>query len=153
MNDTVIGVVVGALSTTLTGVLGSEYASWRERSKERKALKSAIQDELSEQANIISNMEEVWEKTKTLVPSYIFDLKSCTGTYENLRQRLFLIKEKETRNKIISYYKDLRSSIAVEGKRAGTLSKSAESQNEQGEIANKFSKLRERAEEIMSILN
>lgn len=152
MNDTVIGVIVGAIITVLTGAIGSEYAAWRERSRELKAIKSSIVDELTEQQAIIGNMKEVWEKTKTLIPSYIWDLKSCSATFDGIRQRLFLIKDNKLRNKIISYYKDLKSTIQVEGKRAGSLSKSDKSQNEQKEIADKFIALSDKAKEIQNEL-
>lgn len=119
MNDTAIGLIIGSIGTVVTGMLGSEYAAWRERSRERKAISASLSDELSEIQTIIGNMNEVWDKTKTLVPSYIQELRSCFITYETTRQRLFLIKNTKLRSDIIKFYKELKSAIAVEGKRYG----------------------------------
>lgn len=152
MNDTVIGVIVGALSTVVTGILSSEYTAWREKARERKAISASLVDELSEMQTIINNMKEVWDKTKTLIPSYIWELKSCFSTYEATRQRFFLIKDKKLRTDVIKLYKDLKLAIPVEGKRAGSLSSTQQSRDEQKEIADKFIGFRDRAGSIIDRL-
>jgi len=152
MNDTAIGVIIGAISTVVTGALGSEYTAWRERARERRAISSSIVDELSEIQAIINNMNEVWDKTNTLIPSYIWELKSCLVTYEATRQRFFLIKDNKLRTDVIKFYKDLKLAIPVEGKRAGSLSNTQKSQDEQKEIADKFVKFSERAGDIIDKL-
>ena len=57
MNDTAIGLIIGSIGTVVTGMLGSEYAAWRERSRERKAISASLSDELSEIQTIIGNMK------------------------------------------------------------------------------------------------
>lgn len=152
MNDTAIGVIIGAFSTVITGILSSEYTAWREKVRERKAISTSLIDELTEIQTIINNMNEVWNKTKTLIPSYIWELKTCFATYEATRQRFFLIKDEKLRTDVIKLYKDLKLAIPVEGKRAGSLSSTQQSQNEQKEIADKFIGFRDRAVSIIDRL-
>ena len=54
----------GAVLATVGGALSDELRSMRIRSRERKAIKVSIADELGEIENTIGKQHEVWEKSK-----------------------------------------------------------------------------------------
>lgn len=137
MND-FWGILFGAVLAICGGAANDEIASFRERRRERKAISISISDELTEITQILNKIKTVWEATHTLIPSYIKDLKSCTGTYDALRQRLFLIKSEDIRKDVTTFYRDLKSAVNSDMRKAGSLSKSEDAQKEQQEIANKF---------------
>ncbi len=151
MND-FWGIVFGAFLAVGGGAANDEFASWRSRRRERKAISISISDELTEILQILSNIKTVWEATRTLVPSHLKDLKTCTSTYDGLRQRLFLIKNEKLRKEITAFYRDLKSAVNSNAHKAGSLSKNETAQKEQEEIANKFIGFISRAENIQSKL-
>lgn len=137
MND-LWGILLGAILAVGGGAANDEIASIRERRRERRAISISISDELTEITQILDKIKTVWEATHALIPSYIKDLKSCTSAYDALRQRLFLIKNEDTRKSITTFYRDLKSAVNSDMRKAGTLSKNEDAQKEQQEIANKF---------------
>lgn len=143
--NVVLGAILGALFAVVSGAVGSEFAAWRQRCRERSALKTIITDELSEIQKIIEKMHEVWEKSKVLSVSYFHNLSACVSNFDSTRQRLFLIKEEETRTGIISLYRDLKNTIDLNINNVGSLSEDPNSMTEQKDIEEKFVKLGEQA--------
>lgn len=146
------GIILGAILAVGGGAANDEISSWRERRRERKAISVSISDELTEIQQVLTKIKNVWEGTHTLIPSYIRDLKSCTSAYDNLRPRLFLIKEDGLRRKITTFYRDLKCSADKDSRKAGSLSKNEDAQNEQQEIADRLIKLLSDAADLQSKL-
>lgn len=146
-------VILGAVLAVFGGGANDEFSAWRERRRERNAIKVSLSDELTEIVTILNKIKNVWEANHTLVPSYIIkDLTSCTSTYDSLRQRLFLIRDINTRKDITTFYRDLKSAVNSNARRAGSLSKNADIQKEQEEIAKKFIDFIDKAEKIQERL-
>lgn len=152
MNNDVWLVVLGALLAIGSGAANSEFSAWRQQNRERKNLRIAVYDDLDEIAIIINNMNEVWEKTKELIPTYLYELESCVETYKNNRKDLYLIKGSGLRSEIISFCRDLKGTIDTNIKRVGSLSDSDETKAEQKEIEEKFVALGARANELKNKL-
>ena len=113
-----LGILLGAILAIVGGAANDEIASLRERGRERKAISISISDELTEITQILNKIKTVWEATHTLIPSYIRDLKSCTSAYDALRQRLFLIKDENVRKEITTFYRDLKSAVNSDMRKA-----------------------------------
>lgn len=90
---------------------------------------------------------------RKIISTIAKDLSDRFRVIDNSRSDKRIIKDKDLRLKIISYYKDLKGTIQTEGRRAGSLSKSAKSQTEQKEIADKFIDLCSRATSIRNELS
>lgn len=146
-------VVLGAVLAVFGGAANDEFSAWREKRRECNAIKVSLNDELTEICQILNKIKTVWETTQTLVPSYIIrDLTTCTSTYDGLRQRLFLIKDETVRKDITTFYRDLKSAVNSNARKAGSLSRNENIQKEQEEIANKFIGFIGRAEKIQDKL-
>src|SRR3989339_972550 len=121
MNDQVLSLILGAALAIIGGGLGYEYRARRECSRELKSIKVSIGDELSEIESNIHNMYEVWEKAKTLSPSYLAALLQSTTAFDTLRTRLFLIKDQTLRKKVVAFYKKLKDAIKKHEGKVGSL--------------------------------
>lgn len=124
--------LLGALLAILGGVIGDEVRSARDRSQERNSIKVSIADELTEIEKTISDMHQVWESAQLFHPSFVTDLLSSTSAYDNLRPRLFLIKDKELRKEISNFYKKLKDTAKKTEGKIGTLADTAAASTEQG---------------------
>lgn len=145
-------IVLGAFLAIVGGAANNELSEWRSRCRERKAVSISISDELTEIIQLLEKIKTVWEATHTLIPSYIKDLKTCTGAYDGLRQRLFLVKNEELRKDITTFYRNLKSAVNSDMRKAGSLSRSEDAQKEQSEIATKFINFISQADKIKSKL-
>jgi uncharacterized protein YeeX (DUF496 family) len=130
MNNT-LTLILGASIAIIGGFIGDEFRSYRERQRERKAIKISIIDELEDIMTIIKNMHEVWEKSKLLHPSYVADLLASTSIYESFRTRLFLIKEAELRKELNAFYKKLKDLAHKSEGKLGSLADTPEASTEQ----------------------
>jgi hypothetical protein len=140
MNDLIL-LGVGAFLAILGGSVSDELRSWRERTRERAAIKISIADELQGIETTVSNMHQVWEQAKVLTPSYVKTILQGTSAYDNLRPRLFLIKDKVLRKDISDFYKKLKdTALKAEGK-LGTLADTAEANSEQASFDMSFQTL------------
>lgn len=151
MSDFIL-LIIGALLATIGGVGGDEFRSWRERKRELKAMKISIIDELGEIKNIITNMHEVWEKSKVLHPSYITEILASTSIYKHARLRLFLIKDTELRKCLVNFYKKLKNTAKKSEGKLGTLADTAAATAEQAGFHSSFQALGTDAEGIISKL-
>lgn len=130
MNDlTLLG--AGALLAIVGGYVGDEIRAYRERGRERKAIKICIVDELREIETTISNMHQVWETASTFHPSYVTDLIGNTSAFDTHRPRMFLIKDAELRKEISEFYKKLKDTAKKTEGKLGTLAQTDEATNEQ----------------------
>lgn len=136
-NDTWL-IIIGALLAIGGGWISDEIRAWRERARELKSIRVAIGDELGEIETTISNMHEVWEQAKVLPFSYITDLLGNTTAFDNLRTRLFLIKDENLRKKVIAFYKKLKDTAKKSEGKLGTLADTEEAKIEQGAFDTKF---------------
>src|SRR3989344_544919 len=107
MNNEAWYLILGAVLAIGGGWISDEIRAWRERDRELKSIKVAIGDELGEIESTINNMHEVWKQAKVLSPSYIVNLLANTTAFDTLRTRLFLIKDKDLRKKVVAFYKKL----------------------------------------------
>ena len=123
--------IIGACLAIAGGYIGDEIRAWRERNRERKAIKICIIDELREIESTISNMHQVWETAATFHPSYITDLLGNTSAYDTHRPRMYLIKDAELRREISDFYKKLKDSAKKTEGKLGTLAQTEEARNEQ----------------------
>lgn len=123
--------LVGAVLAIIGGYVGDEVRAWRERLRECKAMKISLADELQEVESTIGNMHQVWEQAQLLPAAYVTTLLQSTSAYDNLRPRLFLIKNKDLRKEISDFYKKLKDlALKADGK-LGTLSTNQEATSEQ----------------------
>lgn len=138
MNNETLYLILGAILAIGGGWISDEIRAWRERSRELKSIKVAIGDELGEIETTINNMHEVWKQAKVLSPSYISNLLANTTAFDNLRTRLFLIKNEELRKKIVAFYKKLKDVGKKSRGKLGTLADTDEAKAEQGEFDTEF---------------
>lgn len=138
MSNEVWFLLAGAVLAIIGGYVGDELRAWRERSRECKALKISLADELQEIESVIHSMHQTWDTTQILSPSYVTALLKTTSAYDNLRPRLFLISNKDLRKEISDFYKKLKDlSARAEGK-LGTLSDTTEAKTEQSGFDSNF---------------
>ena len=141
MNSDIWLIVLGGLLAIIGGYVGDELRALRERSRECKAIKVSIADELQEIETTIGNMHQVWDQAQLLPPTYVTALLQTTSAYDNLRPRLFLIKDKALRKEISDFYKKLKdTSLKAEG-RLGTLAQTDEAKAEQSGFDTSFQSL------------
>jgi hypothetical protein len=126
-----IPLIVGALLATVGGYCGDEIRSWRERGRELKSIKICIGDELKEIETTIGNMHQVWESAQLFHPNYVADLLSSTSAYDELRPRLFLIKDGTLRKDIGDFYKKLKDTVRKTEGKIGTLAQTSDATSEQ----------------------
>jgi hypothetical protein len=148
MNEQLWFIILGATLAIGGGWISDEIRAARERSRELKAIKIAIGDELSEIDTTIKNMHEVWESAHVLNPSYITDLLSMTASFDCLRPRLFLIKKEELRKKVVAFYKKLKDTAKKSEGKLGTLANTPEATAEQTVIEGWFQSIATTAREI-----
>lgn len=141
-------IILGALLAIIGGYVGDELRALRERSRECKAIKVSLADELQEIETTIGNMHQVWEQAQLLPPAYVTTLLQTTSAYDNLRPRLFLIKDKTLRKEISDFYKKLKdTSLKAEG-RLGTLAQTDEAKAEQSGFDASFQTLATEAKNL-----
>lgn len=148
MNNDTGNVILGAVLAIVSGAASSWITNLWQKREERKNLKIMLSDDLTEVITIISNMNEVWDKTKELFPAYLYDLESCMPTCRDNRMQLTLLKDEELRNDILTFYRDFQGTIQSNAKKAGNLAETSESQSEQKEIAEKIAELGKRAQDL-----
>lgn len=147
MNDT-SSIILGAILAIGGGWISDEIRAWRERGRELKSIKIAIGDELGEIETTIGNMHEVWNQAKVLSPKYITDLLMNTTAFDNLRTRLFLIRDEDLRKKIVAFYKKLKDTGENSKGKLGTLADTDEAKAEQGQFDTEFQALCTEAKNI-----
>lgn len=144
--------VIGAILAILGGAAGDELRSWRARSRECKSIKISLADELQEIEATIGNMHQVWEQAQLLPPNYVTTLLHSTSAYDNLRQRLFLIKDKALRKEISDFYKKLKDlTVRADGK-LGTLAQTDEATTEQSNFHSNFQAIATEAKNLRAKL-
>ncbi|MFA6416381.1 MAG: hypothetical protein WCW56_02750 [Candidatus Paceibacterota bacterium] len=148
MNSEFWYLIVGAILAVAGGWISDEIRAWRERERELKSIKIAIGDELGEIKTTISNMHEVWKQAKVLSPSYITNLLANTTAFDNLRTRLFLIKDENLRKRVVAFYKKLKDTGKNSKGKIGTLANTDEAKAEQGQFDTEFQTLCTEAEAI-----
>ena len=145
-------IILGALLAIIGGYVGDELRALRERSRECKAIKISLADELQEIETTIGNMHQVWEQAQLLPPTYVTTLLQTTSAYDNLRPRLFLIKDQTLRREISDFYKKLKdTSLKAEG-RLGTLAQTKEAKAEQSGFDANFRALAAEAKSLRASL-
>ena len=137
MNETWL-VILGAVLAIGGGSISEEIRAWRERGRELKSIKIAIGDELGEIATIIEKMHEVWDQAKVFPSSYINNLLSNTRAFDDLRTRLFLVKDEVLRKKVVTFYKKLKDASKKSEGKLGTLADTSEARAEQNGFDTEF---------------
>ena len=132
--------LLGAFLAVVGGWIGYEIRAKREDHRELSAIKVTIGDELFSIGVTIKTMHETWTQSNVLYPAYISDLSSNT-TFDNLRPRLFLIKDHELRRDIVSFYKKFKDLLKKSEGEVGTLAETDEAKKEQQKIHDEFEKL------------
>ena len=151
-NDNVWFIIIGALLAIVGGYVGDELRSWRERSRECKAIQVCLADELQEIESTIGNMHQVWEQAQLLPPTYVTTLIQGTSAYDNMRPRLFLISDEALRKEINNFYKKLKDlSIKADG-RLGTLAQTDEATSERSNFDTSFQSIASEAKSLRSRL-
>lgn len=140
--------LIGALLAIGGGWISDEIRACRERARELRAIKIALSDELAEIETTINNMHEVWKTAKVLSPTYVADLLTNTTTCDNLRTRLFLIKQEEVRKKVVAFYKKLKDTAKKSEGKLGSLADTPEAVAEQAAFDADFRSLAAEAKGI-----
>ena len=140
MND-IWPIIFGAILAIGGGWISDEIRAWRERGRELKSIKIAIGDELGEIETTINNMHQVWTQAGVLSPTYITELLSNTTAFDNLRTRLFLVRDEELRKKVVTFYKNLKDTSKKSEGKLGTLANTSEATAEQGKFDAEFQAL------------
>ena len=148
----VTGAVLGATLAIVGGYVGDEVRAWRERGRERKSIKICISDELRDIEATIDSMHQVWNSAQLFHPSYVTDLLAGTSAYDNLRPRLFLIKDKDLRKEIGDFYKKLKDTAHKTEGKIGTLAQTTEATTEQAGFDASFQALHGEAKALRSKL-
>ena len=144
--------LLGGALAIAGSVVSDMYQEHRNKKNELEGIKTSLSDELHDIKKILASMQVVWDKTKTLIPSDLDDLKRCTMTYDEVRPKLYLIKNEKIRNELRSFYNELKNSINSNYKRAGSLSQEKEAIEEQEKIAEEFKSYQERVDSLISKL-
>ncbi|MDD5055039.1 MAG: hypothetical protein PHZ00_02100 [Candidatus Peribacteraceae bacterium] len=140
--------ILGAAIAVFGGVLGYEYNAWRDSCRELKSIKVSLCDELGDIESTIKSMHEVWDKSKTLYPSYLETLQQNTTAFDGLRERLFLIGESALRKKVVDYYRKLKDAVKEYQGKIGSLANTDQAKAEQANIAAAFKTLETEAKNI-----
>jgi len=120
----------------------------RDCSREVKSIKVSIGDELSEIETTIQKMNEVWEKSKTLYPSYLSALQENTSAFDGLRERLFCLKNATLRKRVVAFYKKFKDTVKENKGKVGSLAETPDVKAEQANIASTFKALEGEAKSI-----
>ncbi|PGH38004.1 MAG: hypothetical protein CRN43_17825 [Candidatus Nephrothrix sp. EaCA] len=148
---TLQSLIAGALLAVIGGVAGEWLRMQLEKHQERTFIKIGLSDELSEIHSTINRLKETFDKTELAHGSYLIDLANVEA-YNHHRRRLFLLKGKDFRHKIASFYKRLNDCIRSSEGKVGTLADTPESKAEQKEIVTKLCGFANEAEVIKSAL-
>ncbi|MFN8277897.1 MAG: MCP four helix bundle domain-containing protein [Chitinophagales bacterium] len=146
-------ILLGAVMAIAGGILGKVFAAFYDEWRERKFIKRALCDELSEMESIISRFDETYQSSNQLVPSYLTQLKANTDAYNAHRNRLFLLSSEKTRTEIIKLYRDLIRNIDEHEGKLGKLSTIHGKTTEQNDIIAAFKGIKTRAETTKTKLN
>lgn len=149
---TLQSLIVGALLAVIGGVAGEWLRMLLEKYQERKFIKIGLSDELDEIFSTINRLKETYDKTGLAHKSYLADLTNVEA-YNHHRRRLFLLKGKDFRHKIVAFYKRLNDCIKDSEDKVGTLADTAESKTEQKEIVTKLYEFAKEAKDIKSTLD
>lgn len=144
--------LAGAGLAILGGYVGDEIRAWRERGRERKAIKISLADEIKEIEATITTMHNVWDTAQLFHPNYVNDLLAGTAAYDNLRPRLYLIKDAALRKEISDFYKKLKDTANKTEGRIGTLAQTPEATTEQAGFDTAFQALCTDAKNLRSKL-
>lgn len=126
-------IVVGAALAVIGGAVGDELHAWGGRRRERKAIKIAISDELSEIETTTTGIHTVWESTARVIdPKLVGDLFANTAVYDGLRTRLFLITDEDVRKELGAFYKKVKDNVRKTEGKIGALDLTADAVTEQG---------------------
>ncbi len=148
MSSNALDIILGAIIAIGTSIVSSLVLDSFHKRQERKEIKVLLLDELNEIIKELGFLEEYWKNKTNILPNYVQSMKNLRSNYENISNRLFLIKNDETRRRIRSFYSDLKTAAYKYSKNAGTLSNSSEAKTEQAKIANEFIDLKNRAETL-----
>lgn len=140
MNE-IYPIIFGALLAIFGGYIGDEIRAWRERGRELHSIKSNLADELSDIDETVKSMHEVWEQTRFFGEKYVTELLSNTSSYDAVRPRLFLIKDKGVRKKLVAFYKKLKDTVKKSEGKVGSLAENQEAQAEQTALETSFQSL------------
>ncbi|HEX7724531.1 MAG TPA: hypothetical protein VF438_02225 [Candidatus Paceibacterota bacterium] len=140
MNDTE-SLIAGALLAVIGGAISDSIHAWFERRRELKAIKIVVADELSQIESTVTNMHEVWEQTGVFAAKYVSDILACSSAYESCKPRLFLIKDKDLRKEVISFYKKLKDTVRKSEGKVGSLADTREAKVEQAALETSFQAL------------
>ncbi|GEM_PF-2544226 len=134
-------VVLGSVLAIGGGWIGDVLRAWGERQRELKDIKIVLGDELESIETIIEIMHQTWTASNIVYPVYISDLSSNTASFENLRPRLFLIKDENLRREISAFYKKFKDLLNKSEGTVGTLAETTAAKEEQKKIHDGFEKL------------
>lgn len=146
-------IVLGAILAILGGWIGYVIQAKGDDSRELKAIKIMLGDELDSIHTTIQTMHETWTQSNVIYPVYISDLNSNTVSFDELKLRLFLIKNDKLRVEIRTFYKKFKDLLKKSEGKVGTLAESSEAKEEQKKIHDEFEKLGKEAGEIKNKLN
>lgn len=153
MSNSFWTLILGASLAAGGGLASDEIRAFRERKRELKAIKISLSDELGDVEAAINKMHEVWEQAKVLSPTYIAELSADTASFDSLRLRLFLMKDKELRKKVTDFYRRLKDLIKRSEGKLGTLAESDDARSEQKDFDAKFGALATDAKSLKAELD
>ena len=133
--------LLGAAIAVIGGAIGDEFHAWGDRRRERKAIKIAVGDELSEIETTTAGMHTVWESAHVITPNLVADLVSNTTVYDGLRTRLFLIKDEELRRELSAFYKKVKDTARKTDGKIGSLAVTPDATAEQAAFDTMFQAL------------
>jgi hypothetical protein len=109
--------------TIFGGFLANVIKLRLENKQEIKCIKVTLVDEILTLTNIVGKMLETQKTSKILNKSYLDELRENIDSFNNHKGRLFLIDDKNIREKLRQFYKNLVTEVnkSLESSVVGTL--------------------------------
>lgn len=153
MNENGVSLLIGAALAVIGGMISDGIRGWRERARERNAMKICILDEINDIISTLEKMHEVWEHGNVLPAFHVNDVCTNTTAFDSLRLRLFLIKDDDLRKKIFAFYKKLKDLGEKSKGKVGSLADTPKVRDQQSKFDIEFQALCTDAKEIRDKLS
>jgi len=143
-------IILGAALATFGGIVGKFVSVFVDEWRERRFIKRAIADELTEITSIIDKFKETYDATGQLTPTYLKQLTLNMEAYEASRSRLYRISREKLRYDIIKFYRDLHKNISDNEGSLGSLNDINDKTEAKNGVISIFSGLKTRATNLKS---
>jgi len=104
--------VIGASLAIVGGFFAVAFRQRIETKQEITHIKTSLIDELTEICSIIDKLTETYTTTNIISNIYLTDLAKNTDSFDDLKQRLYLIRDADLRRDISTFYRKLVKNIS-----------------------------------------